>query len=311
VDPTIVAIICFFAIAAIVIAVSLLVRDLVFSGQSETSVSLVQRSRMLRRAAKATESDAKSISDQIDRGFDRLVLESGVDYSSLTAALLCIVSGLMAGGLVLITLDHPAAAALVGAFALPMPLFYLMFKRKKRLTTFRTEIPQLLDLLARSARAGRSLEQSLELASVEMSGDLGKELDTCVKQLKVGRSFAAVMKSLASRVRLLEVRILATTLIVQRGAGGNLPETLDRMSSVVRDRLFAVKKARATTAAGKTSAMLITAICPIAYLTMFILQPEHMSVLLTDPLGQMLLTAAVVMELVGMAWVAMLLKQEG
>lgn len=83
------------------------------------------------------------------------------------------------------------------------------------------------------------------------------------------------------------------------------------MSTVVRDRLFAVKKARATTAAGKISAMLITAICPIAYLVMFVLQPEHMGVLLTDPLGQMLLAAAVIMELVGMARVAMLLKQEG
>jgi tight adherence protein B len=310
VNLTLIVLLCFLAIVLVAVAVVMLLRDLVFAGKGPKTTSLLERSRMLRKSAKASEAVPRSVIDKMDRGFDRLILESGVDFSSLTAGLICIAFGLVIGGALWLSFNRPEIGLLMAAFGMGCPLIWLMFKRRKRMIALREEIPQLLDLLARSARAGRSLEQSLKLASEEMSGTLGTELDLCVKQLEVGRSFSAVMKSLTNRIRLLEVRILASTLTVQRQSGGNLPETLDRMARVVRDRLFANKKMRATTSAGRASAMLIAAICPIAYLTMFILQPEHMSVLLNDSLGQMLLMVAVTLELVGMFWVANLLKEE-
>ncbi len=309
-NPSLIIVICFAGVLLSVIAVCLLLRDLVFSGPTPAP-SLVDRSRMYRRNAKASGAASTSLIDRIDRGFDRLVIESGATMSSLTAMLGCVACGLLLGGVFYMLREQVIAALLIAAIGMSFPLLVLAVKRTRRLARIREEIPQLLDLLARSARAGRSLEQSLQLAAREMRGELGKELENCGKQIDMGRSFAAVMKSLAARIRLLEVRILATTLIVQRASGGNLPETLDRMSTVVRDRLFARKRMKAATSAGRTSALLIAAICPIAYMVMFIVQPEHMNVLLTDSLGQTLLMLAAVLEIVGMAWVAGLLKQPG
>lgn len=306
---SIVVVICFVGIALFVGAVCMLIRDLVFSGTAETE-SLVDRSRMLRRTAKAAAAKPNTLGDRIDQGFDRLVLESGAPMSSLSAALACVASGLVVGGLFFMVREELGPALILAAVGMAIPLVWLSIKRGRRIRQIREEIPQLLDLLSRSARAGRSLEQSLQLASQELRGVLGAELGACAKQLDMGRSFGSVMKSLAGRLRLLEIRILATTLMVQRTSGGNLPETLDRMSTVVRDRLFARKRMKAATSAGRTSAILIAAICPLAYAVMFIVQPEHVGVLLTDSLGQTLLMVAAVLELVGVFWVVSLLKQQ-
>jgi tight adherence protein B len=119
-----------------------------------------------------------------------------------------------------------------------------------------------------------------------------------------------VMKSLAMRIRLMELRLFATTLSVHRQAGGNLPETLERMSQVVRDRITGQRQLKAATGAGRASALLIATISPLAYLIMFLWQPEHIRVLYEDPLGLTMLVCAVILEIVGILWVAALLRND-
>ena len=118
------------------------------------------------------------------------------------------------------------------------------------------------------------------------------------------------MKSLASRVRLVELRIFATTLGVYRRTGGSLADTLERMSGVIRDRLSAYRQMRAATGAGRASTLLIATICPIAYVIMFLWQPEHVRLLYEDPLGRTMLIVAVLLEIVGVLWAVALLRQE-
>ena len=161
-----------------------------------------------------------------------------------------------------------------------------------------------------ASRAGQTSEQAIELAGQELEGRLSREFRNCTQQLAMGRSFDAVMKTLAARIRTVEMRILTTTLIVQRQTGGNLSETLERMSAVIRDRLNAQRQMRASTGAGRSSTMIIATISPLAYLFMFIFQREYLEILFNDPLGRLLLGGAVVLEIVGLFWVAALLRQE-
>jgi tight adherence protein B len=126
----------------------------------------------------------------------------------------------------------------------------------------------------------------------------------------MGRSFSAVMESLANRVRTVEMRILTTTLTVQRQTGGNLSETLERMSGVIRDRLNAARQMRASTGAGRASTLIIATISPLAYLFMFVFQRDYLEALYADPLGRILLGVALGLEVLGLLWVAMLLRQE-
>lgn len=312
VDLSTISLMCFVGTASAVGAVTLLVRDLRAPLDLTTGRSNGHgKARRFRRFPSALEdSPARTVTGKIDQAFDRLVLESGFENTPMTAFLMMLACGLFTGGALWSYYARPALALVGGTVGFVVPLMILSIQRIRRLRAIREQLPHVLDMFSRAIRAGQSLEQAIHLVGHEAGGVLGAEFKRCAQQLEMGRSFAGVMKTLARRVRLMEMRILATTLIVHRQAGGNLPETLERMSGVVRDRLSAHRQMRATTGAGRTSAVIIGTICPLAYLVMFIWQPEHMSRLLADALGQSLLITAVVLELVGALWVAAIIRRE-
>jgi len=108
----------------------------------------------------------------------------------------------------------------------------------------------------------------------------------------------------------MEMRIFATTLAVHRQSGGNLSTMLERMAEVVRDRISYQRQLRATTAAGRFSATLVASAGPLLFAFMFLFQKEYTNKLLTLPLGQMLLVAAVVLEVVGLLWINRMLRTD-
>ena len=120
----------------------------------------------------------------------------------------------------------------------------------------------------------------------------------------------AVMRSLTARVRMIETRILASTLIVHRLTGGNLAVALDRMASVIRDRLNYHRQLRAATGAGRASAIIIATVTPLAFLLLFVWQPDHVGILLDSSIGRAMLGAAVVLEIIGIMWVVRLLRTD-
>lgn len=257
------------------------------------------------------ESAARSLTDKVDQGFNRLILESGTGLVPVTGFLLTVTCALLAGGAMLIYSNDVMIACGSAMLGLLVPLFVLAVRRGRRLNAIREELPHVLDMMGRATRAGQSIEQAIELLGSESGGILGEEFQLCSRQLSMGRSFERVMKSLASRVRLVDIRIFCTTLIVQKQSGGRLSETLERMSGVVRDRLNAHRQMRASTGAGRASTMVIAAIAPVAYAFVFMFHRTHLEVMYTDQVGRSLLLGALALEITGLCWVAYLLRTEG
>ena len=183
-------------------------------------------------------------------------------------------------------------------------------QRSRRMRAVRDQLPHMVDLLARATRAGRSIEQALSLIASDAGGVLGKEFQNCEQQLQIGRSFDKALMSLAQRIPLMEMQILATTLIVQRRSGGHLSETLDRMVVVIRDRLTAQRQVRASTAAGRMSTIIVASIAPLALVFLFGFQRDHLQSLFEDALGRSMLLTAMVLEVIGLVWVGLLLRAD-
>jgi tight adherence protein B len=104
------------------------------------------------------------------------------------------------------------------------------------------------------------------------------------------------------------VRILATTLIVHRQMGGNVVNVLERLSQVIRERLNSRRQLRATTAAGRMSAGFVSLVTPCVFLYFVFFRPEYVSEMFQSTLGQTMLMVAVILEIVGLAWMARLLR---
>jgi len=306
VGATEVTLIAFGSIALFALAGGLLVRDLVYGARSATGAT----GRLRRIPDVFDQPAAQGFFGKIDQGFDRLVLESGTELLPNTTFLVMLTGGLLAGGVIWLATDEPLYGVLGGLAGLSIPLAYLTFVRARRMQAIREQFPHVLDMLARATRAGQSVEQAFALVGQEAGGALGEEFRKCEQQLQMGRAFDKVLKSFATRVRLIEVRIFTTTLIVQRQSGGHLSETLERMAGVIRDRVTAQRQIRAATGAGRMSTMVIATVSPLAYVVVAIFQRPHLDVLLQDPVGRMLLVTAAVLEVAGVIWVFALMKKE-
>lgn len=308
---TAISLICFVAISAIVGTVVLLIRDLRTSASPSGGVIVGRPAggRLRRVPTVFDEAAGTSFASRFDQSFNRLVLESGWDINPTAAFLFLVACGLLAGGLVLNLADNPIGAIAAFLGGVLVGLVVLVVRRSRRMTRIQNELPSVMDLMARAVRAGRSIDQAITLLGNECEGELGKEFARCSGQLQMGRSLNAVMNSLANRVRIVDLKLVALTLIVHRKSGGNLANTLERMSGVIRDRMSARRQMKAATGAGRTSTLLIAVVSPLAYLIMFVFAPEHMEVLYTDPFGRVLLGVALVLEIIGVLWVMGLLRQ--
>ncbi len=287
-------------------AVGLVLRGIVVSpGTGAGAVS----GRKLRRIAPTANVTDRSRS-AVDRAFDALVIESGTQIVPASAFLLSVAGAILLGGAALVTSEQPVIVVSGSLAGFVVPIAWLAIRRVRRIRAVQTELPQVLDMLARATRAGQSVEQGIDLVASEAGGILGEEFGQCARQLSMGRAFDKVIASLATRVRVLDLRILTTTLIVQRQAGGHLSDTLERMAAVVRDRLVARRQIQAATSAGRASTLVTAIIAPVAYLAVFVFHRSHLQIMFDDPLGKSLLLAALILELVGLAWVFVLLRSE-
>ena len=305
-DLNLLTFIAYVSTVMLALGAGMIVRAIFFSGDEK-----IVRTGKLRRARNVYDkAPSDSLMGRIDSGFDRLILESGLGMTPSMGFLWMLLFGVIAGGVALIISGDPLAVSLSAIGGMVALLVILILKRHRRVTEIREQLPHVLDMLARTTRAGRSVEQAISLVGVEAGGILGPEFHTCSAQLEMGRAFDKVMKSLAVRIPLVEFRILTTTLIVQRKTGGHLSDTLERMSGVVRDRITGARQIRAATGGGRTSAMIIASIAPLAFLAIFLLNRDHLDLLFTDSFGRMLLMTGVILEIVGLVWVYSLLRKE-
>ena len=308
---TTISLICFVAITSIVGTVFLLVRDLRTSTASSggTLAGRPAGDRLRRIPTVFDEQAATSPFRKFDQSFNRLVIESGWDINPSAAFLFLVACGLLTGGIIFNVVANPFAGIMgfvCGTFA---GTVVLIIRRTRRMTRIQNELPNVMDLMARAVRAGRSIDQAITLIGNECDGELGAEFARCSGQMQMGRSLTSVMNSLANRVRIVDLKLVALTLIVHRKSGGNLAQTLERMAGVIRDRMTARRQMKAATGAGRSSTLLIAVVSPLAYVLMFAFAPEHVEVLYTDPMGRTMLAVAIVLEIIGVLWVLGLLRQ--
>lgn len=292
----------FAGLATSVAAVGLFLRDLVFGG-SRGNGALLKRLPLARDTVAPT-----GPVSSLDYSFNRFILETGLDTTPWAALLMLMCSGALFGGCTFLYTDDPIISSLAFAFGMALPLPYFAYKRNQYLKAIREQLPDSLDLLSRALRAGESLDQAVELVGEKSSEPLAKEFRRCARHLQMGLALPAAMRALMNRVPIMDMRIFATTLAVYRQAGGNLSVTLERMSVVIRDRITFQRQLRAATAAGRFSAALISVIGPMLFAYMFFFQKEYATKLLSIRLGQTMLLVAVVLEIIGLIWIARLMR---
>jgi tight adherence protein B len=179
------------------------------------------------------------------------------------------------------------------------PVYYIMLVRRRRLRKFEEQLPDAIDLFTRTMRAGHNIHSGLETIAAETADPVRMEFRKLIEELALGSQVEPALHGLGKRVPLIDLKFFITALILQRQTGANMVSVLENLATLVRERLNMAAKLKAHTAQQRFSAGLLCVLPLVVGLGFWIVKPEYMSLLWTDPFGAKLLTIAVVLELVG------------
>ncbi len=201
-------------------------------------------------------------------------------------------------------------AVLSAAVAAVLPMMYVRRKRDQRMQAFEEALPDALDLLARAIRAGHPIGSGIKIVADEAQEPVSSEFLQTFEEQRFGLPFDDTMMALTVRVPLIDLRMLVTAILIQREVGGNLAEVLDNLGDVIRQRFTVHRQLRVHTAQGRMSGYVL-AVLPIAVGSfIYMANPEYIGLLFKHQLGQLMLTGAVSMQLIGFYWIRKIINIE-
>src|SRR5262249_12071211 len=129
-------------------------------------------------------------------------------------------------------------------------------------------------------------------------------------QQNYGLPLREALNAMSDRVPLIDVHFFVTAVLIQRETGGNLAEILDNLAHVVRERFKILRQVRVHTAHGRLTGYVLLALPASLGVVLSYLNPEHMGVLFTEHMGQMMLIATVILQTIGYFWIKQVVKIE-
>jgi tight adherence protein B len=204
------------------------------------------------------------------------------------------------GGTVSIFSPMPSYLAPIVAIVFgSTPIAWLLLKRKKRMNQFSKQLPEALELLSRSLRAGHSLASGMGLVGHETSPPLATEFTRTFEEQNLGISLDEALEQMTVRVPNLDLRFFATAVILQRQTGGDLAEILDKIGRLIRERFKLAGQIQALTGEGRLSGVVLLALPPTLFLVMLWINFDYAMVLFRDETGKKLMAGALALQLLG------------
>ena len=222
--------------------------------------------------------------------------------TSLTVSRLALISGVIAlagAGLGAAIGLHLGLIPFVAAAMGCLPLFWLLWRRKRRLKAFAVQLPDALEMLARALRAGQSLQAGFNMIQSEMSAPIGKEFGRVFEEQNLGVPLEESLRDMTERIPNLDLKFFVTAIVLQRQTGGDLAEILDKIGSLIRQRFQIWGQVQALTGEGRLSGIVLMALPVLLFFAVYYLNPDYVMILFTDSMGTKMLAVAVFLQIVG------------
>ncbi|MBT3218964.1 MAG: type II secretion system F family protein [Proteobacteria bacterium] len=178
-------------------------------------------------------------------------------------------------------------------FAVPaglIPILLLRHAAKKRTYTLISQLPDSLDLMARSLQAGLSLNDALRLVVEEMPLPVAAEFGRIFEEIRFGRDYRDAFTQLVTRnPGVFDLRLLVSSILLQRETGGNLIEILESISETIRSRFVFEAKVRAMTSESRFTAYLLGSLPIIVTVMIGFSSPSYLTPLISESVGHLML----------------------
>jgi tight adherence protein B len=189
------------------------------------------------------------------------------------------------------------AGLLVGTFGIPR--FVLRNMVNRRLKAFTANFANAIDLIVRGVKTGMTVAECLSIVGKEMPDPIGVEFRHITESVQMGVTLEECLNRLVMRVPTTETRFFTIVLITQQVTGGNLAETLAKLSGILRDRKKMRDKIKALSSEAKSSAAIIGCMPFAVAGVLSFTAPDYVSLLVTTNAGNWCLVIGAVSFSIG------------
>lgn len=167
---------------------------------------------------------------------------------------------------------------------------------------FADQLPDTLNLISTSLRAGYSLLQAVEAVGSEAADPTGREFSRAITETRLGRSPVDALKEVGDRMESKDFDWAVLAINIQREVGGNLAEVLQTAAETMVERNRLRREMKALTAEGRISALVLGALPVFLFFFLFFTNRQYLEPLLTTFVGIMALVGAGIGLAIGLAW---------
>jgi tight adherence protein B len=233
--------------------------------------------------------------------------ETEVELGGFSLSALAIGGWTIVGGIV----ASLAAAAvfqslwwLLLGLAAPFVTRWIVSRRVKKMRkAFEEQLADNLDVLAGAMRTGHSTMGALSVmvdSSIEPSKT---EFRRVLQDEQLGVPLDDALMVMARRMQSIDAEQIALVMRLQREAGGNTAEVLDRVAEVIRGRMELRRLVDVLTAQARISRWILTALPIFVLLILMFTGGEYLQPMMDSLIGKIMLVAGGVMVLIGSLWI--------
>lgn len=180
-----------------------------------------------------------------------------------------------------------------------IPLLYLRIKRSKRIDTFTEQLPQALEMIARSLRAGHSLSAAIQIVGTESPEPISTLFKNTYEEQTLGLTLTDALGRMLERMPSMDLRLFVTSVSIHREVGGNLAELLEKLANTIRERLRIKRQIRVYTAQGRLSGYILAVLPIFMAFMIYLIAPDYIAELVNVKAGRYAIGLAVTAQIIG------------
>ena len=235
---------------------------------------------------------SQRLEDLLEQAEINITVARLLGYCGGAAILMFLFGALTAGGPVMSLLLLPMGAAL--------PLMVVSWKRTRRSQKLSEQLPDALDMMGRSLRAGHALSSSFKMVASELPPPVCLEFARAFEEQNLGLPFEKAIAQMVKRCPTnRDLKIFAVSVIVQKETGGNLVEIIEKIAETIRQRYRFFGKLDTLTAEGRMSSYILGALPILTGLFIGFTNPPYVMLLFTTHMGNVIFGYACVSWVLG------------
>jgi len=234
---------------------------------------------------------------------ERVRREAGWEVSLPPLLAFVAVATAIVFGIAFILTNGRIFSSAVVALAVPLLFhFYLQHRVDQRKSLFEKRLLEALQSTIGPLRAGHPLGAAFRFTATEVGPPVGVLFGRICQKQELGMSLETAIREVAEETASPDMKLFAASVVIQLRSGGNLVDMMERLATLIRNRIRLNRRLRVLTAQTQLSKRILLALPFLFFIVLNLIVPEYMSLLFNTPLGRLLLSLAGLGVLIG-TWV--------